>query len=84
MRVSYSIVKRTKDLLVLRDEGPWDLYMTVTNAADSVVEELPATGVLNEGQRLLYYDSEGLLDEIVFENGEFVRFQPCLPGEGLR
>lgn len=60
--------------LVIRDVGPWDKFMSVTNGAEEVVEELYASGHLYDGRRLLYYDSENQLDEIRHKNGKFTGF----------
>lgn len=62
--------------LVIRDIGPWDKHMTITNGAEDVVEQLVAEGKLPEGRRLLYYDSEGELDEILVKDGKFAGFAP--------
>jgi len=61
--------------LVIRDIG-YDKAMTVTNGAEGVVEELVEQGLLPEGRRLFYYDSENTLDEILVENGRFAGFRP--------
>lgn len=64
---------RRPGTVVIRDVGPWDRHQTVTNAPEGVVkfilDELPDT------KRIFYYDSEGELDELVFENGEFTGFR---------
>jgi len=62
--------------LVIRDIGPWDKYPTITNGAEEVVGQLVAEGKLPEGRRLLYYDSEGRLDEIRVKDGRFAGFAP--------
>lgn len=66
--------------LVIRDVGPWDKYRTVTNDAEFVVEDLVRRGYLPRGRRLLYFDSDGRLDEIVVEDGRFFCFK-ILPQE---
>ena len=75
-QAKYDVIAATSDLVTIRDIGPWDKYMTVTNAAEEVVRELIDNGVIHDGQRLIYYDSEGRLDEIVWENGQFITFRP--------
>jgi hypothetical protein len=64
-----------KTPLVIRDVGPWDKYRTVTYDAEFVVEDLVRRGYLpavgHQGRRLLYFDSNGRLDEIVVEDGRF-------------
>lgn len=61
---------------IIKDVGPWDQYMTVTNNVENVVAELHERGFLPEGHRLFYFDSENNLDEIVVKNGKFVEFKP--------
>jgi len=62
--------------LVIKDVGPWDQHPSVTNDAENVVRSLVAQGHLPEGRRLLYYDSDGRLDEILVKDGQFVGFAP--------
>jgi hypothetical protein len=59
--------------VVIRDEGPWNRHMTVTNDASWVVGEIAPK--LN-GRRLFYFDSEGQYDELVVVDGKFSRFAP--------
>ena len=77
MTVRYSIIRDegTKPLLI-RDLGPWDKHMSITNGAEDVVRRLVAAGRLPEGRRLFYYDSEGQLDEILVKDGKFAGFAP--------
>lgn len=58
----------------MRDLGPWDQYLTVTNAAEQVVADLIKTGVLQPDQRLFCYDSAGQLDEMLVREGKFAGF----------
>lgn len=64
----------TADCLIIRDVGDGTV-LSVTNDADRVVEKLRAIGCLRKGRRLMYYDSENNLDEIVIENGRFAGFR---------
>jgi len=61
--------------LVIRDVGPWDKFMTITNAAEEVVAELIVKGRLAPGRRLLYFDSEGELTELLIKQGKFIGFK---------
>ena len=70
---NFVITEDTEDRLVIRDTGPWDTYPTVTNAVERVVEILAP--VLS-GRRLEYYDSEGVLDQIIVRDGKFGGFAP--------
>ena len=61
--------------VIIKDLGPWDQYLSVTNGAEDVVEELYAKGILTDGRQLLYYDSEMQLDEITHKDGKFTGFK---------
>jgi hypothetical protein len=61
--------------LIIRDAGPWNKFLTVTNAAEEVVEDLVRAQRLPNGRRLLYFDSYGQLDEIVVRDGKFAGFK---------
>ncbi len=80
LRANYSIVLDKPDRLVIRDDGPWDKYLTVTNAAEIVVFELAMR--LN-GRMLLYFDSEGELGRLLYtQDGQFKAFAPA-PNEAV-
>lgn len=72
--VRFEIVSADRERVVIRDYGPWDKYMIVTNAAEDVVEMLFDRGILHPGQRLFYYDWDGSYDEIDIRDGKFHRF----------
>lgn len=76
-RANYQVLDTTPGAVLLRDVGPWDKYMTVTNAAEEVVEELAGSGILEDCQRLLYYDSENELTELKHKDGKFTGFAPA-------
>ena len=61
----YEIVEATPTRIVIRDLGPWDKYMTITNAAEEVIEELRTTHGPIGNRRVFYYDSAGALDELL-------------------
>ena len=69
----YRIESEDPEKVVIRDVGPWDAHQTVTNGVEQVVEELAP---MLRGRKLFYWDSEGEYDEIVVEDGKFVRFAP--------
>lgn len=76
-KANYQIVieKSADDKLVINDIGPWPEYMTVTNCAEQVVEELYEKGLLPPGRKLYYYDSDGNLDELLHDGaGRFQGF----------
>ena len=74
--VQYEIVSNTPELLIIRDQCNLNpRAMSVTNSAETVVEELFKSGILKSGQRLKYYDSENCLDELLHRDGVFVGFK---------
>lgn len=75
---NFEIVEQTDEHIIIRDLGPWDQYKTITNAAEWVVSQL--AGSLGD-RRLLYYDSEGILDELKVENGKFAGFKYVESGQ---
>lgn len=76
-RANYSIFLDTPGKpLVIKDEGPWDKFLSITNDAENVVQELVQSGKLENGRRLLYLDSEGALGELCIRDGVFVGFAP--------
>ena len=60
--------------LVIKDIGPWNRHLTVTNDAENVVQRLERQGHLPVSRRLFYYDSEGELSEILVRDGFFAGF----------
>lgn len=79
-RVNYTIETETAYHVIIRDVGPWDQYMTVTNGPEIVILEL--AGML-KGRNLFYYDSEGQLDQIQYDGKQFIRFAPGPHPSGL-
>lgn len=64
-------MEQSETHILIRDIGPWDEFLTVTNAAEQVVEELAA----RVGERLLeYIDSEGDRGVLLIQNGKFAGF----------
>jgi hypothetical protein len=60
--------------LFIRDVGPWDSHRSVTNDAEHVIKELVEQRKLPPGRRLLYWDTDNRLDELLVKDGEFVGF----------
>lgn len=73
INVNYLIVEDEEDYLCIKDLGPWNIYMTITNGAEEVVKELAEE--LGD-RRLEYIDTDGTRDELIVEDGEFVGFKP--------
>jgi hypothetical protein len=69
---NYIIIEDAPDRLVLKDIGPWNKFLTVTNDIEWVVSQVAPR--LN-GRILLYHDSEDRPDRIIVRNGKFAGFQ---------
>lgn len=79
-RSKFIVEREDSDTVVISDVG--GVCMSVTNDAEAVVRALHDQGVLR-GRRLLYYDSEGRLDELKHDgHGNFTGFAPYTPDEG--
>lgn len=72
---NYAILRCASTYVLLADEGPWDKYKTITNAAEEVVRELLERNPGFRGRRILYYDSEGELSELLHDNKQFTGFR---------
>lgn len=73
--ISYEIVRQNStEPLVIRDNCNETGGMSVTNGAEIVVKELFRAGVLSNGRRLFYYDSEDELGELKHKDGVFQGF----------
>lgn len=71
-RPNYSIAKQDDKMILLSDNGPWNTYPTITNSAEEVVDDmLPVL----KGRRLFYYDSEGVLTELLIKDNLFSGFR---------
>jgi len=71
-KTNYEIKLCSDSFVLIKDIGPWGRYMTVTNAAEDVVEEL---NCLLNGRRLFYVDSSNYIDEILIEHNKFAGFK---------
>lgn len=79
MKARYITVHAAPSFVVIRDVGHKH-GMSVTNDAEAVVAHVhEALGGLDEDGVLLYYDSDGILDELLYEDGKFVGFRLLSP-----
>lgn len=75
-RAQYHIVtpRPKPDVVAIIDVGHELHLMTVTNDIDAVVARLIEIGVLRKDDRLIYRDSNGLWDEVLWSQSGFVDF----------
>jgi hypothetical protein len=62
--------------IVLKDLGPWDKHLTITNDIEGVIERLVAlVGRTDlENAVITYLDSEGIVTGAEVKKGKFERF----------
>jgi hypothetical protein len=70
-KANYKIIVDAPGFMIILDIGPWDQYLSVTNAAESVVCELNQQLA---GRRLEYIDSDGERSELLVRDGKFAGF----------
>ncbi len=70
-KANYVVVYQDDTTVCIRDVGPWDRHLTVTNDAERVVDELY---VALNGRKLIYYDSDGELGTLRVIDGKFAGF----------
>jgi len=76
MRSEYQVVSIERRVTI-KDTGHCAGVMTVTNDVEAVVNDLHTRGILQQNDRLFYYDSDGALGEIAHNgNGNFTAFLP--------
>lgn len=71
----FELVEETNECVLIRDLGPWDQHMTITNGAEAVVLAMAPSLA---GRRLEYIDSEGQRDQLLVKNGKFAGFAPAV------
>lgn len=76
MKCNFTILSNTTDKIVLQDLGPWDMYKTITNDAEAVVEYLYKSGrLVPPTKQIVYQDSDGEWTELYHDsNGKFDGF----------
>lgn len=72
---NFAIIEDTPQRMMIKDLGPWDKHLTVTNDAEGVVKRLfDRLG----GRRLFAMCSDGSVDELLLDQdyGTFLGFRP--------
>jgi hypothetical protein len=76
-------VLNAKNAVIIKDLGPWDQVLTITNDPAWVVEDLQhryLAPVLTPGKRLFYLDSDRRMDELLLTwEGHLARFKGFAP-----
>lgn len=73
---NFSIVSRTDHYVRLQDLGPWDEYLTITNAAEWVIDQLHHYHDIKDKQ-VFYMDSDNKTSTLLHDNeGNFIGHSP--------
>lgn len=75
---NFTIVSKDAAQITLQDIGPWDVYPTITQNPEAVIEWLFYMGELPSGREVYYWDTEGRRDQITHDGRSFTGFR-CLP-----
>jgi hypothetical protein len=70
-RSNYIIQHEDDNTILLHDIGPWDIYLTITNDAENVVNDLTQE---QRRKKVAYIDSDGLLTRLLIKDGKFEAF----------
>ena len=71
-KANYHPEAENEAMILLMDDGPWDTFQTITNAAEEVVAQMAPQ---LKGRRLFYVDSEGDVTELLVKDGLFAGFK---------
>lgn len=72
---NFKILFRLKSAVVLRDNGPWEEHLTITNDIENVVQKLVESGDLLPGKQIHYYASDGKFTKALVKDGKFAGFR---------
>ncbi|MDD5511923.1 MAG: hypothetical protein PHI12_14120 [Dehalococcoidales bacterium] len=75
-KAHWALISIDEKRIVIDDVGPWDRFMSITNAAENTVEELDRIYGIGD-RRVFYYDSDNELTELKIKNGKFIDFGPA-------
>lgn len=73
----YEIIFKPDGGYYLKDIGPWDKHLTITNDAENVVAK--TIEALGPCQHIEYEDSEGERGYLLVKDGKFVGFAHFAP-----
>lgn len=63
-RANYVVICAPREFILIKDVGPHDQFLTVTNGAEFVIQEMWANGFLLERPRIFYVDTDEVVDEL--------------------
>jgi len=73
-RSNYRIIYEDEYKIILKDLGPHDIYPTITNDAENVIQDLEHEQKL----KLIYYmGSDGIKTRLITNDDKFIGFEIC-------
>jgi hypothetical protein len=72
MLAKFTIISSEKNMTIIKDRN--DGSKSITNDAEAVVRSLMQITLIVPGDRLLYFDSDNVLGEILFNEDGFIGF----------
>lgn len=76
--IAFTIAFKNDNVILLEDYSRYGNYKSITNSAGDIVHYLQKEGILY-GQKLMYIDSDDVIDEIVYSEGKDYIFRTFKP-----
>jgi len=74
MKFAYDIVRDKPNKILITDRCDEHGCMSITNAAELVIEDLHKKGLLSPEKRVYYEDTMGAVDELCHDGEKFTGF----------
>lgn len=78
MKYAYRIVDIVETHILLEDKCQDYGCMSLTNAAELVIQDLLEKGLTSAGKKVYYIDTEGRIDELCHDGKRFTGYAPGL------
>lgn len=73
---AYDVIEYTLDRIMLVDQCEEHGRMSITNAAEAVIDDLREKHMLEDNTRVYYKDTMGEIDELCHDGDRFIGFAP--------
>lgn len=73
---AYDVIEYTLDRVMLVDRCEEHGCMSITNAAEAVIDDLRERHMLEDNTRVYYKDTMGEVDELCHDGNQFTGFAP--------
>jgi len=82
MKFAYDIISNGVESIVIRDRCEQHQCISITNAAEDVIEDLFTNGLIHRGKQVFYIDTMNEMDELCHDGTRFTGFAPG-PSRGV-